>query len=96
MAPELNWTNEEWRRLQTSLFAVTGSTRIRLSELTPEQWQQVSSVSLFFLGSGSSDVTGSARHAEDQGRHRCCSRRDAEAAGCDAADSSTCRVLTRM
>jgi hypothetical protein len=37
----VKWSNEEWRRLQTSLFSVTGTTRIRLSELTPEQWTQV-------------------------------------------------------
>ena len=41
MASGLKWTNEEWRRLQTSLFSVTGTTRIRLSELTSEQWEQV-------------------------------------------------------
>ena len=41
MASNVKWTNEEWRRLQTSLFAVTGTTRIRLSELTPAQWDQV-------------------------------------------------------
>jgi hypothetical protein len=37
----VKWSNEEWRRLQTSLFSVTGTTRIRLSELTAEQWAQV-------------------------------------------------------
>ena len=41
MASTVKWSNEEWRRLQTSLFAVTGTTRIRLSELTPAQWDQV-------------------------------------------------------
>jgi len=41
MASGMKWSNEEWRRLQTSLFSVTGTTRIRLSELTPEQWEQV-------------------------------------------------------
>eukprot|EP00286_Rhodomonas_abbreviata_P013555 CAMPEP_0181325608 /NCGR_PEP_ID=MMETSP1101-20121128/21026_1 /TAXON_ID=46948 /ORGANISM="Rhodomonas abbreviata, Strain Caron Lab Isolate" /LENGTH=190 /DNA_ID=CAMNT_0023433947 /DNA_START=319 /DNA_END=888 /DNA_ORIENTATION=- len=41
MGPEIRWTNEEWRRLQTSLFAVTGTTRIKLSALTSQQWAQV-------------------------------------------------------
>ena len=41
MAKDTRWTNDEWRRLQTSLFAVTGTTRIRLSDLTAPQWDQV-------------------------------------------------------
>ena len=41
MAKDTRWTNDEWRLLQTSLFAVTGTTRIRLSELTQVQWDQV-------------------------------------------------------
>ena len=41
MAKDTRWTNDEWRRLQTSLFAVTGTTRIRLSDLTAPQWNQV-------------------------------------------------------
>lgn len=35
------WSSEEWRKLQTSLYTVTGSTRIKLSAMTPEQWDQV-------------------------------------------------------
>lgn len=41
MAKDTRWSNDEWRRLQTSLFAVTGTTRIRLSDLTAGQWDQV-------------------------------------------------------
>ena len=41
MASAVKWSNEEWRRLQTSLFSATGTTRIRLSELSADQWDQV-------------------------------------------------------
>jgi hypothetical protein len=41
MGTDQRWTSEEWRKLQTSLFSVTGNTRIKLSSLTPEQWDKV-------------------------------------------------------
>jgi hypothetical protein len=41
MSSDLKWSTEEWRRLQTSLFAVTGSTRIKVSDLNSRQWEQV-------------------------------------------------------
>lgn len=41
MGTDQRWTSEEWRKLQTSLFAVTGNTRIKLSSLTPPQWELI-------------------------------------------------------